>query len=360
MKLVDRYLIGQFFRNLALVMGSLLAIYLLIDFFERVDNFLAAELGMGMAVNYLLLKIPLIIEQIMPICLLLAGIITLGLLNRHHEMMALQAAGLSTPRIIRPLLLAATTTTLLTLALSQWLLPPTMAETNRIWYEQVRQQSAKGIERHGRIYHRGAEGLYSFIPSEEDQTELHDFTYLLRDGDFRLTALITAAKASWDGNRWTLHNGQIKSGDREGREFGSEIFQQRQMELPEKPADFFLPPYALAERSLSTLWRQASSPAASPRRQEARLELHKKTSYILLGLPLLLTGIPLLLWMHRGRGRDLALAIPAAAMLAFITWGLWSVGQAMAGAAYLPPALTAWLIHLVAGGLGWYFISRNG
>lgn len=361
MKLVDRYLISQFFRNLALVLGSLLAIYLLIDFFERVDSFLAADLGMGVAINYLLLKIPVILEQIMPICLLLAGIITLGLLNRNHEMMALQAAGLNTRRIIRPLLLAALASTLLILAMSQWLLPPTMAETNRIWHEQVRQQSARGIERHGRIYYRGTEGLYSFLPSESeaDQAELLDFSYLTRDTNFHLTALLTAEKATWDGRLWTLRNGQVKSGVQGGRDFRSEIFTQRQMELPEGPADFFLPPYALAERSLSALWRQARAKTVSPRRQEARLELHKRTSYIFLGLPLLLTGIPLLLLMHRGRGRDLALAIPAAAFLAFITWGLWSIAQAMAGAGYLPPPLAAWLIHLLAGGLGWYFIGRN-
>ncbi len=359
MKLLDRYLAGQFYRNFSLVLGALLTIYLLIDFFERADNFLAAELGMGAVLGYLILKIPLIFEQIMPVCLLLAGIITLGLLNRHHEMMALQAAGLSIGRIIRPLLLAALALTLLTLAGSQWLLPPTMAETNRIWHEQVRHQTPRGIERQGRIYYRGRQGIYSFLPSAADQAVLLDFSYLIRDEKFRLTRLISAERAVWEGGSWTLHNGRIKSGNQDQPGFTGEIFSRRQLQLPESPTDFFLPPYALSERSLTTLFRQATAEQTGPHRREARLELHKKISYIFLGLPLLLTGIPLLLLLHRGRGRDLALALPAAAFLAFITWGLWSIGQALAGAAYLPPSLAAWLIHFTCGGLGWYFISRN-
>ena len=361
MKLLDRYLIGQFCRNFSLVLSALLAIYLLIDFFERVDNFLAAELGMGVAIGYLLLKIPLIFEQIIPVCLLLAGIITLGLLNRHHELMALQAAGLSSRRIIRPLLMTAMAFTLLTLVMGQWLLPPTMAETNRIWHQEVSRQSVRGIERQGRFYYRGLEGIYSFLPSAANRDELLDFSYLVRDENYQLTTLLTADKAVWLGDGWLLHQGRIQGGTPPdgGNQFAGPTFSQRRFELPESPSDFFLPPYALSERSLSALYRQARSKQESPRRQDARLELHRKISYIFLGLPLLLTGLPLLLFLHRGRGRDLALALPAAAFLAFITWGLWSIGQALAGASHLPPALAAWLIHLTGGGLGWYFISRN-
>lgn len=359
MKLVDRYLIACFCKNLALVLGALLAIYLLIDFFERVDNFLAAELGPGLAVKYLLLKVPLIFEQLLPVGLLLAGIITLGMLNRHHELMALQAAGLNLRRIVRPLLLAAAAFILLGLAASQWLLPPTMAEGNRIWYEQVRQEGAKGIERHGRFYYRGRDGIYSFLPTPGDGDRLRDFSYLTRDDQYRLKELLSAAEAVWDGRSWTLHQGQRQRVVGGEEELTVEPFSRLAVELPETPADFFLPPYALSERSLSKLYRQATVEAATPRRDEARLELHRKLSYSMLGLPLLLTGIPILLAMHRGRGRDLALAIPAAAFLAFITWGLWSIGQALAAAAYLPPALAAWLIHFGAGFAGWYFIIRN-
>ncbi|ADH86069.1 LptF/LptG family permease [Desulfurivibrio alkaliphilus] len=356
--LLDRYLFWQFTRNLALVLGGLVAIYLLIDFFERVDSFLDAGLGIGTAITYLLLKIPLIFEQLIPVCLLLAGIITLGVLNRHNELMALKSGGLSVRRIIRPLLLAALFFSGLALAAGQWLLPPTLAETNRLWYEEVRQQTPEGIERNGRIYYRGAKGIYSFAQPDDPASGLPDFSFTAWNEEYQLARLLTAAIAHWEAGRWTLLDGQLKVLTADDQ-YRTTIFNEMTIELPERPEDFFLPPYALAERPLSELLARALAPEDSPRRYEARLELQQKISYIFLGLPLLLVGIPLLLAMHRGRGRDLALAVPASCIMAFAVWGLWSICQALASAGHLSPALAAWLVHLLAGSLGFYFILRQ-
>ncbi|MDF1613540.1 LptF/LptG family permease [Desulfurivibrio dismutans] len=356
--LLDRYLFWQFTRNLGLVLGGLMAIYLLIDFFERVDSFLDAGLGIGTAVAYLLLKTPLIFEQLIPVCLLLAGVITLGVLNRHNELMALKSGGLSVRRIVRPLLLAAMFFSSLALAAGQWLLPPTLSETNRIWYEEVRQQTPEGIERSGRIYYRGARGIYSFAQPDDPSAGLPDFSFTSWSEDYQLARLLTATSAHWEAGRWTLREGQQKTRTTDGH-YQTDLFTEMTIELPENPDDFFLPPYALTERPLSELLAQARAPEESPRRHEARLELHQKISYIFLGLPLLLVGIPLLLAMHRGRSRDLALAIPASCIMAFTAWGLWSISQALAGAGHLSPGLAAWLVHLLTGGLGFYFILRQ-
>lgn len=358
MKLLDRYLFGLFTRNLGLVLGGLMAIYLLIDFFERMDKFLDAGLGIGMAISYLLLKIPLIFEQLIPVCLLLAGIITLGVLNRQHELMALKSGGLSMRRIVRPLLLAALFFSGLALAASQWVLPPTLTETNRIWYEEVRQRAYEGIERDGRIYFRGVEGIYSFDQPEDQTGDLRDFSFTTWDRQYRLSQLLTAETARWAEGTWTLLDGQNKVRNDEGK-YRTTTFTRMEIQLPEHPEEFFQPPYALTEIPPSVLLARALAPEDSPRRHEARLELHKKVSYIFLGLPLLLVGIPLLLVMHQGRGRDLALAIPASCIMAFIAWGLWSISQALAGAGHLPPGLAAWLIHLLTGAFGFYFILRQ-
>ena len=40
MILLDRYIFMQFFKNIMLVLAALVTIYLLIDFFERIDNFI--------------------------------------------------------------------------------------------------------------------------------------------------------------------------------------------------------------------------------------------------------------------------------------------------------------------------------
>ncbi len=357
MKLLDRYLLGQFIRNLLLVLSSLISIYLLVDFFERIDNFMEAHKGFGLLAEYFFFKIPMIYDQMMPVCILLAGIITLGLLSRHHEFVALKAAGISSARIIAPLLGGAALVTLLGVAVNQWLLPPTIAATNRIYFQEVQNRIPTGIDRNGRIYYHGRQGIYSFRRPNPTKNHFVNFSYLAWDDDYRLRLLLTAATADWQPGQWSFADGQIKQ-PKKGGDYAIELFKEKRLPLPETPEDFFVPDYKIEEYSLSGLYQRALA-AAAEGDPTGWVDLHRRLSFIFLGLPLLLLGIPVLLAVQRQRGRDLALAIPMSCGIAFAAWGWWSMAQSLAKAVTLNPVLLSWSIHLLAGGLGLFFIRRQ-
>jgi lipopolysaccharide export system permease protein len=356
MKLLDRYLLGQFLRNLALVLSSLVAIYLLVDFFERIDNFLEHGKPLGLAVKYFLLKIPLIFEQIIPVCILLAGVLTLGLLNHSREMVALKAGGISVLRIIRPLALGAALTTLATLVLSQWVLPPSLTVTNRIWHEQVLERIPRGIDRNGRIYYNGTEGIYSFVRPEPRENRFTDFSYLVWDANYEVELLLTARTVDWQAGHWSFHDGQLKR--KLNGEYTAELFRETSLPLPERPADFFLPPYRKAEVSLSQLFAKARE-AGFGGESEAWLEFNRRLSYLFLGLPLFLIGLPVLLLVHQKWGRELTLAVPVSCGIAFAAWGWWSAMQSLAASAYLNPVAASWSIHLLVVAVGAAMLSRQ-
>ena len=356
MKLLDRYLMAQFAKNLALVICSLVAIYLLVDFFERVDNFLESQKTITLAVKYLLLKLPFMYMQLIPVCILLAGIITLGVLNQHFEFMALMASGISVIRIIRPLLVAAALFTLLTVAIGQWVLPATSAATNRIWYEEVNRQIPKGIIRDGRTYFRGTEGIFSFIRPNPLKNEFRNFSFASYDVEHGLTTLLTAESATWENGTWQFTNGQLK--DRtDNNGFSVTLFKTLSRDFAEQPEEFFVPPYKIEELSYTTLLRQALDTKIS--NHESLMEFHRRFSYILLGIPLLLLGIPVLLSVHKNRGRDLALAIPVSCGMAFAAWGAWSASQSLAKTATLPPGVASWSIHVLTIALGCFLLKRH-
>ena len=356
MKLLDRYLMAQFAKNLALVLCSLIAIYLLVDFFERVDNFLEAKKSIGLAIKFLLLKLPFMYVQLIPVCILLAGVITLGVLNQHFEFMALMASGISVLRIIRPLLVAAALFTLLTVAIGQWVLPATTAATNRIWYEEVNRQIPKGIIRDGRTYFRGTDGIFSFVRPNPQKNQFRNFSFAAYDAELGLTTLLTAEKASWKNGVWLLHNGQEKKRTGNGA-FSVTLFKTLSPAFAEAPEEFFVPPYKIEELSYTKLLRQAMDSKVSS--HESLVEFHRRFSYAFLGLPLLLMGLPVLLAVHKNRGRDLALAIPVSCALAFAAWGGWSATQSLAKTATLPPGIASWSIHLLTIGIGCFLLKRQ-
>lgn len=353
MTLLDRYVCKQFIRNMLLVFGSLISIYLLIDFFERIDNFSEANKPMGLAVRYFIYKIPLIYDQLIPICIMLASILTLGLFNHHKELQAFKACGISLTRMSAPVVGIALFFTVISLAVAQWLLPMTISETNRIWHEEVKQEVHSGIVRNDITYYKGIEGIYSFHRPDPAKHEFSQFTYLARTDHFDLKLLINAKKANWRDGGWNLTKGQIKK--KSGAGFDIEIFQTSRFELPDKIDDFFVPAYQVDELSLSQLlltsiqdWRQGD--------RQGWVDFNRRLSYIFLGIPLMLIGIPIVLHIQQSWGRDLTMAVPVSCGLAFVAWGMWSASQAMTNAAYLNPVPASWLIHFIVAALGIFLI----
>ncbi len=357
MILLDRYLFKQFSKNLVLVMATLVTIYVLIDFFERIDDFVENQKSLGLAAKYFLLKIPLIIEQLTPIIILLGGIIVLGLLNHHGEILALKAVGIHTFRITFPITGTAVVFTLLTLALAEWIVPPTTASTNAILYEQVRQEKPKGILRKNRFYYKDEQGFYSFEKHEQTDNRFNYFIFTSWDEDYSLDTFLTADSAFWNNGEWTFTNSRIKQKNADGN-YQVTTYAETRFPLGVKPGDFFIPEYKINEISISELFT-LSKTNKSTRGTEAGLKLLERISFIFLGIPLLMLGLPLLLIAHHRWGRDLSIAIPISCGLAFGAWGGWSVLQSMAKAEILNPYFAAWSVHLLIAAIGTFLILQE-
>lgn len=357
MTLLDRYLFGQFAKYIILVMVALVTVYLLIDFFERIDDFVENQKSLALAAKYFSLKVPLIIEQLSPIIILLGGIIVLGLLNHRGEILALKAVGIHTFRITFPITATAIVFTLLTLGLSEWIVPPTTASTDTILYEQVRNEKPKGIVRNNRFYYKDEQGFYSFEKHEMNDNRFNSFIFTGWDENYNLDTFLTADSAVWNKGTWIFKNTRVKRKNPAG-DYRIITYAETGFPLNVKPDDFFIPEYKIEEMSLSGLYTLANNNKGR-RGIEAGQKLLERVSFIFLGIPLLMLGLPLLLIAHQKWGRDLSLAIPLSCGLAFGSWGGWSILQSFAKAEIINPYLAAWSVHLLIAALGTFLILQQ-
>ena len=357
MILLDRYLFKQFTRNLVLVLAALVTIYLLVDFFERIDTFIEARKSLGLAAKYFLFKIPLITEQLTPIIILLGGVIVLGLLNHQGEILAMKALGIRTFRITVPITVTAIVFSMMTLAFAEWIVPPTTAYTNKILYEQVRQEKPRGIFRKNRFYYKDESGFYSFEKHDLENNRFDNFIFTSLDENFILDMFLTADSAFWQDGDWTFKNCRIKQKDVDGN-YQVTTHDKTSCFLSANPKDFFVPEYKINELSLSGLYSLSKTDKGA-RGTEAGLKFLERLSFIFLGIPLLMLGLPLLLIAHQKWGRDLSLAIPLSCGLAFAAWGGWSVMQSLAKAAIINPHFAAWSIHLLIAAIGTFLILQQ-
>jgi len=356
--LLYRYILYNFIRNLGMILASFISLYLLIDFFEKIDNFSEKGKSFGLIAQFFVYNIPFIIDMMSPVCILLAGVVTLGVLNHSNELIALKACGIPLKKITLPIVGAAMACILVFLAMAQLVLPTTVATTNSIWNKEVKGKVSLGIYRGGRYYYRGKEGFYSFARPDPQKNVFNNFSYTGWDQAYQLNKLIAAKSTQWVQGIWTLQDGQVQEATSAGG-FSHQVFKTRTFDFPEGPEDFFVPPYRTMELSLVELFQETKDARSEEEANKAWANFYGRISYTLLGLPLLLLGLPLLLLVYRKWGRDLSLAIPVSCGMAFVCWGVYTALQSLAKASYLNPLAAAFSVHLVVGCLGLLLLVRE-
>lgn len=359
MTLLNRYILAQFVRTFFIVAAAFLAIYILIDFFEKIDNFMEAGKSSSLVLKFFLLNIPFIIDMLGPVLILLSGVITLGLLSHNNELTAMMAGGIHMRTIVNPILIGAIAFTMIFLAMAQWVLPRTIAATNTIWYENVKGMVPLGIYRNGRYYYKGKEGFYSFARPWPDKNIFLDFSYSTWDKGHRLKALVSAKKAEWNQQGWHLVDGQVQL-KLNTNDYRTTLFGYQVIAFPESPEFFFVPKYQSAELSLTELFQAMFKQDTHAETIVAKTNFYSRISYTLLGTPLLFLGLPILLLSYKKWGKDLSVAIPASCGMAFAAWGIWGALQSLARVDYISPLLAASVIHILIGFSGFFLLHKQG
>ncbi len=110
MTILDRYILKSFFFNLILWFFCIIGIYVVFDLFTNIDGLIQAGKKQGSVPtvigSYYLFKAIPIGMMLSSVLGLVSAMITVAMMMRHNELVPIQAAGISTIRIIRPLILA--------------------------------------------------------------------------------------------------------------------------------------------------------------------------------------------------------------------------------------------------------------
>src|SRR5262245_27339087 len=107
---IDRLLIRGYFKAYLICLLSLLSLYVVIDLFTNLDDFthrrdlLATLQHIGSYYGY---KTAHIFDRLCEVIVLLAAMFTVAWMQRNNEILPLLSAGVSTRRVVRPVLLSA-------------------------------------------------------------------------------------------------------------------------------------------------------------------------------------------------------------------------------------------------------------
>ena len=182
----SRYLVRECLGVLMPVVLAFLILYLIVDFFDRLDLLLKNHATPISAVRYFVFKIPLIITQIMPPAVLAAMLLSLGMLSRRNEIIALRASGVSLLQTAFPLLVLAAALSVGTLLWNEAVVPYCTRAYQYVNNVEIRKRPQRGVLSQREIWYHGADGFYNIEQIEPRSGLLLGLTIYRTDPDFEL------------------------------------------------------------------------------------------------------------------------------------------------------------------------------
>ena len=105
-RVLHRYIMREYLKIFSLSLSSLILIYIVVIFFQKMNFFQRHNAPFYLMFEYVLYKIPeATFQWTIPYAVLLTTLLTLGTLSRHSEITAFKAGGISLYRITLPLIL---------------------------------------------------------------------------------------------------------------------------------------------------------------------------------------------------------------------------------------------------------------
>lgn len=340
MKVIDRYIAKQFLLFFVSIILSLLACFIIIDFFGKIRMFFSNNATFFQISRYFLNMIPFIFSQMAPISLLLATLITFGNMSRHNEILALKASGISVYRAALPLVVIAAALTPLLFAFNEYVTPAAQTRAERILSVEIKKQKVLGSFKQNQSWYRGAKGIYSFKMADSETASLRGVTFHFLDNNFNITSRIDADLARWENGHWRLINADCVTFSTTSN-FTLQHFPTLRLDIPEKPKDFLAIQKSPDRMGFSELYRyvkKLDSEGYSTNRY--RTDLYAKIAFSFVGLLLVPIGIAFGVRAERSGG--IAQGITLGTFIGFSYWLVFAFSLSLGRADTLPAGIAAW------------------
>ena len=347
MRIISRYIALELTKVIAICLIAFIAIYLIIDFFECIDNFLEAQLPLSLAAEYFLLKFPFIVQQGIPMGVLMGTLITLGLMAHSNELMVLKASGVSPLLVNGPILIIALLFSLASFGLAEYFVPLSTARANHIWNVEVNHQPLPSSFSQEKIWYKSGQVLYNIRVLHPKRQTLEGVTIYIFDHTFRLQKRLDARKGQWNGEAWIFSDGVFLNRTLDGG-FSMERFQRRRLDLKERPHDFQNLEKAPEEMTLAELRRYvAKIESEGYDSTRYRVDFHAKIAFAFASIIMALLAISVAL--YQGKRGGIAIGVAAGAASAFIYILIFHLVLSIGHTGNLQPLLAAWTPNIFFG-----------
>ena len=351
MKTLKKHILLEFLKVFTLTLAAFLTIFMLVEAVEKGDDLLEHGVPLRAALGYFIFKAPVILEMVMPVALLLSVLLTLGVLNRHGEVTAIKAGGVSISSALSPLFACGLVLSVLALLATEFVTPIAKnvvasiedkwlkGETARFGSGGLWLRSGNSFQNIRRVDRAGPEG------AAIEGIVIYEF-----ERPFNLKTKTLARRAEWKDSAWVAPSAELWS------------YTPGSAPLKEEKNDLVLPglppPEELlgAEKSIEDMSFTELSAYIRGLNKEGydtsryRVELYTKVTMPFLNFIMVLLAVPFAL--RSGRNSGIAGGVVVSVAIAFTYWIVLGMAKSLGSSGILPPFIAALLPDAVFLALG--------
>ena len=364
-RILDEYVVREFLGMFFLVLAGFVLLMLVFTFFELIGDILRNHISLSVVGEYLLNLTPSMLYQIAPLAVLIAVLVTFGVLNRNSEVVAMKATGISLYRLVIPVVSISAVLAISLFLFDQYYLP----QANR--RQEALRSTIKGRPPQTFLHPEqkwmfgqprpGEPGrIYYFQFFDPDTNEFANLSVFEFDpSSFAISRRIFASRAFWNPktDSWAFEKGWVRDFQGASQTRFEEFNYTSFSEIHEDPSYFKKESLQSQEMNFGQLDRYIRDLRQGGfDTMRLRVALWHKLAYPVIAIVMAILAIPFALSMgRRGSLTGIAIAI-AVALTYFVVDNLFG---AMGNVNYLPAALAAWSPDVLFGLTGGYLLLRT-
>jgi len=356
MSTLQRYVQREFLKIFLICFTAILSTYFLVEFFQNVDLFLNYPSPVRYKMLFFLLKMPQFIYHVTPVAVLVSVLVTLGILNRNRELIAVKCSGIMLYHICIPLVLWALVISVLVFINNEFVVPHTTRQKDYVKNVLIKGRPVRSVFRQNRIWYYGENNtLFNIQLLDPAEKRLEGVTVFRFDPSHsRLSERIDARRAVYVDGGWMLSDGTIRTFGDDGS-VQTISFRERKYETPETPGDlsqYRENPDSMNFPALADYIEKLERSGFSPVKYV--VDLYAKTSVPLISLVVAILAIPFAFRATPSGGIVASLGMSLA--LGFSYWIFVSIGISLGHAGKAPAMVAAWgpnVFFLVVGMYLW-------
>jgi len=346
MLIIDKYLIKQFLLTIVFALLTFLAIFIVIDIMEHIDEFIDFDVPFVIILKYYGVFLPQMIRYMTPISVLLAALFVTGKLSDLNEVTALKSSGMSLYRYMAPFIATTIFISLFSVYFGGFVSPA----ANKIKVSIERNYMDWGTIRSGNnIFFQDSKTRIVTISSYNVSTEQAHIISIQDFNPNKITQMISrldAKKMKYDSlsSKWTLIEGVQRhfTNSREKVKNFDEIVIDN---LHFTPNDIIKKQIKNEEMTLTELHQTAKDELnAGNNPTRVNIEFHSRIAFGFASIITVLFGLPLSTNKRKG---GLALQFGINLIITFTYLVFMSISQAFGKNGVMSPIITGWFANIV-------------